>query len=277
MTRQSSYSIGAIILFLLSPLFTNSSAHAAVVINELLPKTDPSSYEWIELYNTGSESVYLDRWHLDHTAGDSKSFILPANALIQPHGFLIFLGSQTAISFSVEGDTARLFDANGTLVDSKSYPGTLGYNTSIGRSTDGGDGWVICAPDPLYNATPDKPNNCPPAPTPTPTSTPFPTATSTPTPLPTATPIPTPQPKADRPLADTPARQTFGSMLPSPAEIRILGAADTTFPTPAPDLTHLTLKIDKILTFQIFAVAAAWSVIAVAAYVRRKKRRRLTV
>jgi hypothetical protein len=268
MTRQCSYIIVAITLFFLSPFITNTSAYAAVVINEIYPKYD-AAWQWIELYNTGSERVLLDHWKLDHTAGDAKSYILNAGAIIQPRSFLTFFGSQTAINFSIEGDTVRLFDANGTLVDNQSYPGTLGYNTSVGRSTDGGDGWVICTPDPPYSATPDKPNNCPPAPTPTPTPIPTNTLTPTPTPLPTDTPTPT--------LTPTPAQQTFGSLLPSPTETRVLGAVDLTSPTPTPDSTRLTLKIDKILAYQILLVAIAWGVIAVVAYVRRKKKHRLTV
>jgi Lamin Tail Domain len=258
--------ICAIALFLLSPLFTNTPVHAAVVINELLPKTDPATYEWVELYNTGSESVSLDRWHIDHIARDAKSFIVNASAVIGPHGFLTFSGTQTAISFNIEGDTVRLFDANGTLADTKSYPGTLGYNTSMGRSTDGGDGWVVCAPDP-YVATPNTNNICPPAPTPT--STPYPTATAAPTPTPLPTQIPTPT------LTPTPSLQTFGSFLPSPTETQVLGAADTPPPTPTPDPTSLTLKMDKIFAYQILSVAIAWSVLAAIAYVRRQKKHRL--
>ena len=259
------------IFFFLAPIFTHSSARAAVVINELVPKMEPATGEWVELYNTGSESVSLDRWHIDHTTGDVKSFILNASAVIGPHGFLTFSGTQTAISFSIGGDTVRLFDANGTLADTKSYAGTLGYNTSIGRSTDGGDDWVVCAPDP-YGATPNTNNNCPPAPTPTPTAaaTPFPTATAAPTPTPFPTPIPT-QILTSTP--STPAKQTFGSFLPSPARTQVLGAENATSPTPSPDQTKLTLKIDKILAFQILAVAIAWSVIAIVAFVRQKKKR----
>lgn len=270
MKRQWFYRIVAIALFLLSPLFTNTSARAAVVINELLPKTDPTTDEWVELYNTGAESVSLDRWHIDHIAGDAKSYILNAGAVIQPRGFLTFSSTQTAISFSIEGDTVRLFDANGTLADSQSYPGILGYNTTMGRSTDGGDGWVICAPAP-YAATPNGPNNCPPAPTPTPTAgvTPYPTATAVPTPLPTDTPIPalTPTPT---PAPSTPAQMTFGSFLPSPAQTQVLGAQNALSPTPTPDQTTLTLKMDKILAYQVLTVAVLWVVIAAVAYLRRK-------
>lgn len=248
--------IGALCLFLFSPFFTNNSVYAAVVINELVPKTDPATYEWVELYNTGSELISLDRWKLDHTAGDATSYILNAGAVIQPHGFLTFSGSQTAISFSVEGDTVRLFDVSGALVDSQSYPGTLGYNTSVGRSTDGADGWVTCAPDP-YGATPNKPNNCPPAPTPTPTPIPANTPTATPTPSRTNTPTPTPSP--------TPTRQTFGSLLPSPTPSQILGVAAQQTPTPAPtaDILHFAVSKKRIAYFLLGIAAAALSLMII--------------
>ncbi len=258
------------ISFFLSPFFITNSARAAVVINELLPKTDPATNEWVELYNTGSESVSLDRWHIDHIAGDAKSYIFNAGAVIGPSGFLTFNGNQTAISFSIQGDTVRLFDATGTLVDSQSYPGILGYNTSMGRSTDGAGVWAICT-----TATYNTPNNCP---QPSPTPTPIPTAEMTPTPTPAVTPYPTltttPFPAATQnsiePETPVPSRQTFGSFLPSPTENRVLGAQDVLSPTPTPDPATLTLKMDKILAYQILAVAVAWGVIAAVAYVRHK-------
>ncbi len=260
--RKCSRSLIVFLLFFLPPFFTDTPVRAAVVINELLPKTEPATQEWVELYNTGSESVSLNQWRLQNSTG--TVFILNASWNINPHGFLTVTGSQTGISFAINGDTVQLFDEKNIEMDSQSYPGTLGYNTSMGRSTDGGDGWVICAPDP-YNATPDKPNNCPLAPTPIPTAgaTPFPTATLTPSPLPTKIPPPIPTP--------TPTRQTFGSLVSSPTQTRVLGAYDVPSPTPTPDQTSFTVKMDKILAYQILTVAVAWGVIVVIAYVRRKR------
>jgi hypothetical protein len=261
--------VGTFTLFFLSPFFINSSLYAAVVINELYPKTEPANLEWIELYNTGSELVSLDRWRLQNSVGVVTTFILNASARIAPHGFLTFPESQTDINFAIEGDTARLFDEKNNQVDSQWYPSILGYNTSMGRSSDGNGSWTICT-----TATYNKPNNCP---EPSPTPTPLPTNTSTPTPtlLPTITPTPTPAPTA--------TRQTFGSLLPSPTQTQVLGAVNVTSPTPTPDSTSLTLKIDKILTTQILlvlmvlGVIAVVGVVAVVVYVRRKKWHRLTV
>lgn len=191
-----------------------STVFAAVVINEIYPKYSDPAWEWVELYNTGSESVLLDRWKLDHTAGDAESYILNASATIQPHGFLTLFGSQTSINFSIEGDTVRLFDANGTLADSKSYPGTLGYNTAMGRSTDGGDSWVICAPNP-HAATPNKPNNCP---IPTSTPTPIPTQPPSNTPTPTFSPA-----SGDISPASTPTPTSLFREAGGPAQSQVLG------------------------------------------------------
>ncbi len=76
-------------LLLLFLSLGRSTAFAAVVINEMYPKYADPAWEWVELYNTGSESVSLDRWKLAHTAGDGEPFILNASAVIQPHGFLL--------------------------------------------------------------------------------------------------------------------------------------------------------------------------------------------
>ena len=216
MTRRSLSIIGVLTLFVFSPFFFKSSVYAAVLINELYPKTSDITLEWVELYNTGTETVSLNQWRLDHTGTNSQSFVLNASMTIQPHGFLTINENQSTIVFSIDGDTVRLFDANGALVDSQSYPGILGYNTSMGRSSDGAGSWTICT-IPTYNMT----NNCPP-PTPTPTALPTTTPTETPVPL-------------KQPLVVTPTQQTFGSLLPTPTvDPYILGAENTLTPTPTP-------------------------------------------
>src|SRR5450759_4214543 len=238
-------------LFLLTPFFVNTPAHAAVVINEILPiygdPRDPSM-EWIELYSTdpGPDPKSLNGWILQNAAGDK--FHIGASPTISPHGFLTFTASQMNLSFSIHGDTVQLFDEKSTLIDSQSYPGILGYGNSMGRSVDGSGTWTTCT-----TATFNTNNNCP-QPSPTPTTTSYPTATPTPKPIATATPTPagqSPLGGATPTLTPAPAQQTFGSFLPSPTTTQVLGAVDLTSPTPTPDSTRLTLKIDKILAYQI--------------------------
>jgi hypothetical protein len=253
----------SVLLCFLSLIMT-VPVQAAVIINEIYPKTTDASQEWVELYNTDSQSVSLDRWKLDHTAGDAKSFIINASAIIQPHGFLTFTGSQTNINFSIDGDTVRLFDVNGAQVDNQSYPGTLGYNTSMGRNSDGSGSWAICT-----TATFNTNNVCP---APSPTATPIPANIPTPTLKPTAAPTPTPL------LASggaTPTQQTFGSFLPSPATAQVLGAvtipsSPTPIPTPPIDILQFKLSKSGIAYFLLGIAAAALSSILVL-WLQRKK------
>jgi predicted extracellular nuclease len=184
---QFTQRITQVIFLLISLLLVPTSVHATVTINEIFPKSSDIKYTWFELYNTGPTSVSLDRWKLE--TNSSGSFTLNASAIIEPNNFLVFYQTQTGITFSVHGDTLKLLDNTNTLVDTQSYPGILGYNTSMGRVTDGTGAWTICTPAPDYMATAGKPNKCPPPPSQAPTPTPTtiinsPTNTSSPSPRP---------------------------------------------------------------------------------------------
>ncbi len=194
-----------------------SSAHAAVVVNEIFPKSSDITKAWVELYNSGTSPVSLDRWRLENAHG--SSFILNASAVISPHGFLTIYQPESGISFNINGDSVSLFDEKNTLMDSQSFPGTLGYNTAMGRSADGGTGWTICTPSPEYYATANKPNKCPPAPTYTPTPSPAPSPTPTVSAAPTTTPITvsSPVPTLDRFTQSSPPEVMGNSVAVSPA------------------------------------------------------------
>ena len=172
-------------LFFLLPWISGEhlTVHAAVVINEILPRADAP---FIELYNNGDTSVTLDRWTVKHSAGDQKSFMFNASNNIGGKSFLMLTPDQTGITLSAEGDTVSLIDEKNNTVDQQSYISTIGYNTSMGRSTDGGGSWVVCNTP----ATPSLPNNCPPPPTPLPTVVPTAVPTDAPTAIPTDVPLP---------------------------------------------------------------------------------------
>lgn len=175
--------VGMCIFFVIPILFpTYVAVSAAVVINELFPKPSDETSEWIELYNTGPESVSVEGWKLENSAGDKKQFTFSAGIDIPAGGFYSVSQAVTNISLFNEGDTVTLFDKNNSRTDSQGYSSTLGYNTSVGRHIDGSGSWSICT-SPTYNG----PNSCPPPPppptfTPTPTESPMPTATITNTP-----------------------------------------------------------------------------------------------
>ena len=266
--------IVAVLCFLIFPIFSfgRSTVWAAVVINEVLPKTDPVTNEWIELYNSGSESVSLDRYTLENTNGEKKTYILNAGSVIAPNGFLTLYQSQTGITFSLNGDTVVFKDANGGVVDNQSYPGTLGFLTSVGRTVDGAGVWTICTSP----ATANKTNNCPPPP---PTSTPMPTQvpTNTPTPIPTSAPTPSPT-----------AMQVASNLTPSPVlrqvtfgqitNADILGVenpvAETPTPTPVPSGDFMNFSVPKSVVWQVTVVGIAWGMLACIAHIHKKYSRR---
>jgi hypothetical protein len=237
--------------------------YAAVVVNEILPKSEDVQNEYIELYNTGSETASLNRWTLSNSEGTPTTFIINASGIISPHGFLLIHQSQMGIIFSKNGDTIRLTDEKNTLVDSQSYPGTLGYNTSMGRSPDGGQSWTVC-----NSYTPDLPNDCPLI-TPTSTVTPTPQITDTPIPTDTAIPVPTEN------------QQSLGTQVyQTPGTGGILGAAVINTPTTTPlpgDLVKISIPpaiiVSKTIILQVIIVIGAWILLVLLAAARRKRKK----
>ena len=111
-----------------------------VVLNEFLPRPDGVAYgfdfgndnsdmpkgEWVELYNNESVDVDLTGWYLaDSNPGDGNetpidsAHILVSSPIIPAHGWLVVYMNKAV--YNNPGDTVRLFDDNGTQVDSYSY------------------------------------------------------------------------------------------------------------------------------------------------------------
>lgn len=249
-------------LFFTIPLLSirQTTVHAAVVINELFPKVEDVTQEFIELYNTGDTSVSMNQWKLSNTTGTVKTYVLGASPTIDPHGYVTFYQPQTGITFAINGDTVVLTNDHGTVADSQSFPGMLGYNTPMGRSPDGSGIWVIC-----NKITPNQPNDCPVAtPSPSPTLTPIPS--NTPTPVPTDAPTPTEETVQGLPVYQPPQSS------------RVLGRITTPTPTPTPTDTLFTIRvpntiaISKPLAIQITVVAGVWFILIVIATLQKKRK-----
>jgi hypothetical protein len=118
-----------------------------VVINEVLirPHYDwegtggvSPSDEFIELYNAGDLPVHLLGWILDDSEGaGSKPFVI-ADTVLQAHAFLAFFRSRTHVALNDTGDTVRLLEPGGRVVDRIAYLKVRAYNLSYGRLPDGG-------------------------------------------------------------------------------------------------------------------------------------------
>jgi hypothetical protein len=119
-----------------------------VVINEVLIRPH---YDWqgtggvnpddefIELYNVGPRAVSLRGWILDDLpSAGSAPFELPART-VQPGEYVVFFRSKTHIALNDSGDSVRLLDPSGSLVDEITYLRVRAANLSYGRLPDGAD------------------------------------------------------------------------------------------------------------------------------------------
>lgn len=113
-----------------------------VFLNEV-ESSGGSPGDWVELLNTGTATVDLSGWVLKDN-DDTHAYTLPAGTTIAAGAFLVLDESAFGFGFG-GGDTARLYDATGALVDSYQY--TSHAPTTYGRCPDGtGDFLTTDAP-----------------------------------------------------------------------------------------------------------------------------------
>jgi len=132
---------GSLTLNIVSPTYSDD-----IILSEIFPNPigDDTSGEFIELKNIGKENVNLEGWKISDTsttytisANDFTSTIIPAG------GYFVIYRSKSGIALNnTGGDQAKLFQPDGTLIDSVSYTGTAPegqsynfYNNSWSWST----------------------------------------------------------------------------------------------------------------------------------------------
>ena len=135
---------------------SQSGYKGKILINEFLPNPagiDNDFNEWIEIYNTSSQSIILRDWKLK----DKLSEFAFGNIILPPKKFLVLRRGQTGLLLkNLGGDTLEMFDEVGKLVDKVSYskkaPEGQSYN------------WCPKHNKWLWLAKPSigKENNCPP-------------------------------------------------------------------------------------------------------------------
>lgn len=166
-----------ILLFLL--IFPSSVTAADVVINEF--EVEPSSSQWVELYNTSASLVDISGWIIDDNGSLSTKFTIPQNTLLPSNTCITFTSGNFNFN-TASSDSAQLFSGS-TVIDVYSYTKSAGTNVSFGRSPDGTGEWITMTPSfGSFNISGD-PCLAP--------ATPTPTATPTVTPKPT---VPPPSP-----------------------------------------------------------------------------------
>lgn len=101
---------------------TTEPATTTVRINEVLPVPVPDGIddeadEWIELYNMAPVAIDLSGWYVDDGEGGSAPYRMPEGAVLESAAYALFHGSTTGIVLEDSGDTVRLLDVNGKLVE----------------------------------------------------------------------------------------------------------------------------------------------------------------
>ncbi len=190
---------GLIFLFVMCCMFP-SKVFGAVLITEImydLPGSD-TGREWVEVTNTGSDSVDVSNYKLsegdtNHTLtilsgapalAGGQSAVIVSNADKFAADWPQFSGTMFKSSFSLSntGETLSLKDKSLTLLDSASYTsdgGAAGDGNTLHRV---GDTLVAGAPDPGVFASATTPAPAPdPTPAPAPTPDPAPNTGTAPT------------------------------------------------------------------------------------------------
>jgi len=95
-----------------------ATAIAAVYVNEVLPNTDPSPTDAIELYNSTGADVNIGGWFLTDNFGSPKKYRIPDNTMIPANGYLSFVQNTsfgvgaTGFGISSRGEEVYVFSAD---------------------------------------------------------------------------------------------------------------------------------------------------------------------
>lgn len=134
-------------------IFTNTHAQE-LVINEVMTSNIKSHFDqfnknsdWIEIYNSSSDPIYLGHYFLSDDASDLIKWRLPEIYLTQDSHAVFYAGNSAALSnthtnFNLASGGEQLFLSNqyGLTVDQVEIP-ELKADISYGRQTDGGNTW----------------------------------------------------------------------------------------------------------------------------------------
>ena len=90
-------------------------------LSEFYPNTNGNDLtdEFIEIENTGDQTISLDGWSMTDAGG--AKFLFAKDAMIAAHTFKTFLHPETKISLNNTGDTISLTAPDGSVVDTQTY------------------------------------------------------------------------------------------------------------------------------------------------------------
>ncbi len=110
-------------------------------ISEILPnpKGTDSGMEWIEIYNSGSDSADLSGWYVDDEGTEDKpgssALKLPDGSMIQNQEYEVIEIPAGKFSLNnADGDEVRIFDSSKVLRFRQAYPGPAADGMTYARS-----------------------------------------------------------------------------------------------------------------------------------------------
>lgn len=115
---------------------------AHVVVNEVVAKAAAAAPDWVELLNTGDATADLTGWTF-RDDDDTHMFEIVAGTTLAPGAYMVLEGiggtGLQVFNFGLgKADQARIFDADGTLVDGTGWTSTAALEGfSWGRYPDG--------------------------------------------------------------------------------------------------------------------------------------------
>lgn len=110
------------------------------------------SDQFIELHNPTDNPINISNWVLDDIAdGGSAPCQLARNTILQPGEYAsIFINASRIELDYYDGDTVNLYDTEGTLIDSLSYPARDSWYGNSYIPLENGSVWKVRPPTPGY-------------------------------------------------------------------------------------------------------------------------------
>jgi hypothetical protein len=128
------------IYFAITIMVISTYAMASIVINEMEMNPPEGGADWVEIFNSGNDSVDISGWTVTviDNSWVGKFPSVPSGTIIPAKGFYVLDGQS---SWNHEnGGYATLYTASGEIVDkSANRQDTLNNDFTYGRHPDGHD------------------------------------------------------------------------------------------------------------------------------------------
>ena len=119
-----------------------------ISLNEVFSQGSEADPDWVELYNSSTDTLDISGYKLYDTAGQTGAkpkIVLPAGSKIPALGLLVVVTDDTTAAgfgLSSDGEQIWLEDAKGKVIDTVTFP-ALTATQSYGKTAEGSKEWKI--------------------------------------------------------------------------------------------------------------------------------------